>query len=562
MRMLALLVCLAVGMPVTSMAATKSAKPARGKGTVTNVAGPLDFGTLIDPPTNDLCSGAILIPCGNIDLSGHTGLANNDYSPSDSSCTGYLAEGNDVVYKMEITAGDSLWLDYGASFDGSLYIVTDCSDITGTCVAGQDTIPAVGVEEFRYRFTSSGTFYLILDAFGAGPGGSWTASGQLICGSTPLPPNDVCANAIPLLCGPINLSGTTEFALDDYGFPSAGQSCTGQLADGRDVVYRVNATAGDSLWIDYTSTTDGSVYVLTQCDNSPASCVAGVDATGTGETEQLRYTFDFSGPYYIVFDSRGANTFGDWVAIGGVECGLRIPENDICLDAIDIPCGDISLSGSTELAINNYYFFSELTSCTDYLTNGNDIVYRIDAQAGDSLWADYSLMGADATMYIVTNCQDLVNSCVVGVDNNLENEPEFLRFKFDTTGTYYLILDAYDLNAWGDWTLVGGRICSTTGVGDARGVHPISFSGAYPNPFRTTTLLEYTLPLAAHTSLRVYDLQGRRVRELFDGLRQAGQHRTTWDGRDDQGIAVGAGVYFAQLVSDGKVAMRRLIFVR
>src|SRR2546426_2628053 len=52
------------------------------------------------PPPNDQCSGAILLGCGNIVLSGNTTSATNDYTFADStlSCTGFTADGHDVAY--------------------------------------------------------------------------------------------------------------------------------------------------------------------------------------------------------------------------------------------------------------------------------------------------------------------------------------------------------------------------------------------------------------------------------------------------------------------------------
>jgi hypothetical protein len=555
MRLLALLACLACAWPADTSAGPKSVKPLATRG------GPFDFGINLDPPPNDRCENAIVIPCGNIDLSGHTGLAANDYSPTDSLCTGFLAEGADVVYRIDATAGDSLWLNYNTVFDGSVYIVGDCANVSATCVVGRDSVNTAGTERIRHKFTSTGTYYLILDAFGVGGGGAWTAAGQFLCGSIPLPPNDVCANAISLLCGPFSVSGSTELALDDYHFASAGTSCTGQLANGRDVVYRLNVTSGDSLWANYWTSTDGSIYILSACDNSPAACVYGVDAVGPGVTEQLRYKFAFSGQYYLVIDSRDANSFGGFNVMGGLECGLGVPSNDQCADAIPIFCGDIALSGSTQRAVNHYTFPSEFVSCTDFLADGRDVVYQVNAAEGDSIALTYEST-SDASIYVVTNCSDVVNTCVAGVDDNVEGEPEFLRFRFPSTGIYYIILDSYALDSWGDWTAIGQRFCGLAGVGDRLDPGGLDFSGAFPNPFRATTVLEYTMPAAGHATLKIHDLQGRVMRRLLDGDRPAGQHRTVWDGRDDQGVAVGPGVYFAQLESDGRIAQRRLIFVR
>src|SRR6185369_13215335 len=121
----------------------------------------------LQAPSNDNCAGAITIPCGNINLSGDTFLATNDYDFSDTtlSCTHYSAPGHDVVYKLNAQVGDQIWVDYQSLADASIYLVKDCSDVTHTCVAGADDGKQNEVEHLSYTFTTAGTYYLILDSY-------------------------------------------------------------------------------------------------------------------------------------------------------------------------------------------------------------------------------------------------------------------------------------------------------------------------------------------------------------------------------------------------------------
>ncbi len=86
----------------------------------------------------------------------------------------------------------------------------------------------------------------------------------------------------------------------------------------------------------------------------------------------------------------------------------------------------------------------------------------------------------------------------------------------------------------------------------------MSLSEARPNPMRGETSLAFELPRAERVRLEVVDLQGRRVRTLVDGERAAGSHRAGWDGRDDQGGAAPAGLYFVRLVAGGETLSRKL----
>ena len=58
-------------------------------------------------------------------------------------------------------------------------------------------------------------------------------------------------------------------------------------------------------------------------------------------------------------------------------------------------------------------------------------------------------------------------------------------------------------------------------------------------------------------SLTVYDVLGRRVRQVWQGPLGAGTHRFTWDGRDEEGKGVAAGVYIYQVEVDGRVEAKK-----
>lgn len=81
---------------------------------------------------------------------------------------------------------------------------------------------------------------------------------------------------------------------------------------------------------------------------------------------------------------------------------------------------------------------------------------------------------------------------------------------------------------------------------------------AAPNPFQQHAAFRWTLPEAADVSLSIYDAAGRRVRDMARGRLSAGTHSLLWDGRDDQGRAVGAGVYWMRLQAGGREASARV----
>ena len=81
---------------------------------------------------------------------------------------------------------------------------------------------------------------------------------------------------------------------------------------------------------------------------------------------------------------------------------------------------------------------------------------------------------------------------------------------------------------------------------------------SYPNPFNPAVVIPLDLATdAAGVSLTVYDVLGRRVRQLWDGSLGAGTHRFVWDGRDAAGKAVAAGVYIYKVEVDGQIEAKK-----
>ena len=81
---------------------------------------------------------------------------------------------------------------------------------------------------------------------------------------------------------------------------------------------------------------------------------------------------------------------------------------------------------------------------------------------------------------------------------------------------------------------------------------------SYPNPFNPAVVIPLDLATdAAGVSLTVYDVLGRRVRQLWQGPLGAGSHRFTWDGHDEVGKVVAAGVYIYQVEVDGQIEAKK-----
>lgn len=79
----------------------------------------------------------------------------------------------------------------------------------------------------------------------------------------------------------------------------------------------------------------------------------------------------------------------------------------------------------------------------------------------------------------------------------------------------------------------------------------------YPNPFNPNTIIRYYMPFIGEVTIRVFDTSGRFVAEIESGVRNVGDYKVKWNGRNSQGIVVANGVYYYRLKAvspDGKSA--------
>jgi hypothetical protein len=93
----------------------------------------------------------------------------------------------------------------------------------------------------------------------------------------------------------------------------------------------------------------------------------------------------------------------------------------------------------------------------------------------------------------------------------------------------------------------------------------IRFHGNHPNPFNPSTTISFTLPVSGKVGLTVYDINGRKVRELLSddrAYRPNGTYRVVWDGTDNSGKPVSSGVYLCRLIQGDRVAVGRMALVK
>ena len=84
----------------------------------------------------------------------------------------------------------------------------------------------------------------------------------------------------------------------------------------------------------------------------------------------------------------------------------------------------------------------------------------------------------------------------------------------------------------------------------------------YPNPFNPSTQIEYSVPESGYVTVAIYDVAGRLVQTLVDGVVESGYHSIVWDGRDSAGHTVSAGLYIYSLKGDHVAITRKMVMMK
>ncbi len=83
-----------------------------------------------------------------------------------------------------------------------------------------------------------------------------------------------------------------------------------------------------------------------------------------------------------------------------------------------------------------------------------------------------------------------------------------------------------------------------------------------PNPFSDTTTIRFGLPEEMEVKVTVFDLMGREVATLHDGITAAGYHEVVWNGTNASGKAARNGMYFYQVRTPGGTLTNKLLLMR
>ena len=84
----------------------------------------------------------------------------------------------------------------------------------------------------------------------------------------------------------------------------------------------------------------------------------------------------------------------------------------------------------------------------------------------------------------------------------------------------------------------------------------------FPNPFNPSTTIPYELPEVSSIKIDIYDLAGKKIRTLVNNNVEAGFHTCVWNGKNDKGEKIAAGVYIVSMKTRSLFQTRKIVFLK
>lgn len=276
-------------------------------------------------------------------------------------------------------------------------------------------------------------------------------------------------------------------------------------------------------WMDWYSSTAGGFTRVT--DTEAHSGTHAVEMylpdTSTASTELVYYSIPYpveAGEWYKI---------GVWVKTVGVIDSSAYEPTYILKERFDE-------------RVNLCYFFHgapDITTDWGPLPGGDKFVYvnQVDAATG---W----------TQYMVAEQAPAGDEPATGISVRA-------RFNPKTTGTAYF-----------DDFSVEKMVVSTVGIDErgkmARVPTEYQLSQNYPNPFNPQTTIQFSCPKTSWMRLDIYNILGKRIATLVDGVYQSGTYHVNWEGVDDRGVPVASGVYIYTLMTNDTRIARKMLLIR
>ncbi len=228
--------------------------------------------------------------------------------------------------------------------------------------------------------------------------------------------------------------------------------------------------------------------------------------------------------------------------------------------------------GTNPIATDGYDFYLDLPSAPEKPFPGLSVFITREAPE-DIFFRDKKLSAEFREAFSPINQQEkiwhfkLVCNSTSPVEFNLSD----IDLPNDYTVQFYLGSEYYNYEHTNSFTFFPNEPGTYTGLIKVANYpvsvsdlvqKPISHITVYPNPFNPTTTIAFNTFATQEVELSLYNLKGQKVRTLYQGILNGGEHKLIWDGKDNNGRTVSSGIYFAKIQAGKYTQIRKMMLIK
>ncbi len=228
---------------------------------------------------------------------------------------------------------------------------------------------------------------------------------------------------------------------------------------------------------------------------------------------------------------------------------LYATQRDGKIYQIDLSSGTTNFVSQAKVGIESFAFDPNTNDM--WVTNPfvfglpKDKIYKVDISTGDTVLVGHTGINNLHSALFFNGNGDLYG--VVGINTRIA---QFISIDLNTAlGT---IIGSVGVKEITGLAALPGII---TDVADKKDLKTLpkefQLSQNYPNPFNPSTTINYALPVSAKVSVKIFNILGEQIAQLFSGEQPAGFHSIVWNSRNSLGQVVSSGIYFYSLIAEG-----------
>ena len=194
--------------------------------------------------------------------------------------------------------------------------------------------------------------------------------------------------------------------------------------------------------------------------------------------------------------------------------------------------------------------------------NSRGFGYQAAAQIGDVPAGVFSL--------IPNSSGSELNGDFIQQNTRLENGSWTFEWTAPANTTENIVFSASGLATGGSTGTSGDEVYTTqievpaqsVSVSNNIKISALNIQSSFPNPFNSRVKIRFYLPINQNVVVKIYNLNGQNIKNLFSGDLVDGNHNIVWDATNDQGQEVPYGVYYYTIESDGLKQVRTITYLK